>query len=361
MMPSLARRHRPKRLADLVGQDALVQTLTAGLAKGQTAQAYVLTGIRGVGKTTTARIIARALNCETGPTAEPCGQCDSCRALDAESHPALVEIDAASQSGVDAMRALLEQLPYAPMMGRTKVVVIDEAHGLSRSAWDALLKTLEEPPPHVVFVFATTEARKIPATILSRCQTFALKRIPPAEAEARLAAVCAADAIPAAPGALAAIALAGEGSMRDALTLLDQARLRADGAEITPALVAEMLGTAGIADVLALAERVLARDARGTLDVLRRVRAQGALAEPLAQDLAQAAVLCAETALDPAAPAALPPKAQEAARAIAKAHGPAGASALYAAMAKAIPDLRESHDPDSALEMALLRLAWSPA
>jgi DNA polymerase-3 subunit gamma/tau len=361
MMPSLARRHRPKRLADLVGQDALVQTLTAGLAKGQTAQAYVLTGIRGVGKTTTARILARALNCETGPTAEPCGRCDSCRAFDAESHPALIEIDAASQSGVESIRALLEQIPYAPMMGRTKVVVIDEAHGLSRPAWDALLKTLEEPPPHVVFVFATTEARKIPATILSRCQTFALKRISPADVEARLAAICAAEGIPVAPGALAAVALAGEGSMRDALTLLDQARLRADGAPVTPALVAEMLGTAGIADVLALAERALARDARGTLDLLRRLRAQGALAEPLAQDLAQAAVLCAETALDPTTPATLPPKAQETARAIAQAHGPAGASALYAAMAKTIPDLRESHDPDAALEMALLRFAWSPA
>lgn len=361
MKPSLARRHRPKRLADLVGQDALVQTLTAGLTRGQIAQAYVLTGIRGVGKTTTARILARALNCETGPTPEPCGICDSCRALDAEAHPALIEIDAASQSGVDAMRALLEQLPYAPMMGRTKVVVIDEAHGLSRSAWDSLLKTLEEPPPHVVFIFATTEARKIPATILSRCQTFALKRIPPAEIEARLAAVCASDGIPVAPGALTAIALAGEGSMRDAMTLLDQARLRADGAAITPALVAEMLGTAGIADVLALAERVLARDARGTLDALRRIRAQGALAEPLAQDLAHAAVLCAETALDPEAPSSLPQNAQEAARAIAQAHGPGGAAALYAAMAKAIPEIRESHDPDAALEMALLRLAWSSA
>lgn len=361
MLPSLARRHRPKRLSDLVGQDALVQTLTTSITQGQIAQAYVFTGIRGVGKTTVARIIARALNCDQGPTLNPCGICDNCRAFDTDSHPALIEIDAASQSGIESIRALLEQVPYVPLMGRTKVIVIDEAHGLSRPAWDALLKTLEEPPQNVVFIFATTESRKIPATILSRCQTFSLKRISPTEIQSRLATICTIESIPATPDALTAIALAGEGSMRDALTLLDQARLRANGTEITPTLVAEMIGTAGITDVFTLIERVLARDAQGTLHLLRRLRSQGALAEPLAQDLAQAAVLCAETTLDPTAPAGLPPNAQTLAQTIANTYGFAGASAIYTAITKVIPDLRESHDPDSALEMALLRFVWISA
>ncbi len=366
MLPSLARRYRPSQLSDLVGQEALVRTLTNDLAKGRTAQAYVLTGIRGVGKTSTARIIARSLNCEQGPTATPCGVCENCKAFDKNAHPALMEIDAASNSGIESVRALQEQLPYAPMLGRYKVIVVDEAHGLSKNAWEAFLKTLEEPPQHVVFVFATTEARKIPATVLSRCQTFSLRRIGAQEAESRLKLILdqerALHGLPDyEPQALAALARAGEGSMRDSVTILEQALSRAGDQPLTAQLVADITGSAARTDVLRLLYAVLERQSDKILQSLNGLFESGALPESLAVDVLEACHIVAKTSIDPTTPQTLGLSAQEIQMVhhLAKTFGMNGAQNLWQTLSKSIQDIRESHDPEEALEMLLLRVAFA--
>ena len=230
----LARKYRPTRFDDLIGQEAMVRTLRNAFAIGRVAHAFMLTGVRGVGKTTTARIIARALNCTGpdgtgGPTADPCGVCPNCVAILADRHPDVMEMDAASRTGVDDVREIIEATRFRPLQARTKVFVIDEVHMLSRNAFNALLKTLEEPPPHVKFVFATTEIRKVPVTVLSRCQRFDLRRVAIAELSAHFARIAAAESVAIAPEALALIARAADGSVRDGLSLLDQAIAQAEG------------------------------------------------------------------------------------------------------------------------------------
>jgi len=219
----LARKWRPRSFTELVGQEHVVRALSNALEQQRLHHAYLFTGTRGVGKTTLARILAKALNCETGVTAAPCGKCTACSEIDAGRFVDLIELDAASNTQVDNMRELLENALYAPTSGRYKVYIIDEVHMLSRSAFNAMLKTLEEPPGHVKFILATTDPQKIPVTVLSRCLQFGLKQIPPQQIRDRLTEVLAAENVPADAGSVALIARAAEGSLRDALSLLDQA------------------------------------------------------------------------------------------------------------------------------------------
>src|SRR5210317_2660203 len=219
----LARKWRPKDFADTVGQEHVLQALINALDSGRLHHAYLFTGTRGVGKTTIARILAKALNCEKGVTSQPCGECSACREIDEGRFVDLIEVDAASKTKVDDTRDLLDNVQYAPARGRYKVYLIDEVHMLSKSSFNALLKTLEEPPPHVKFLLATTDPQRLPVTVLSRCLQFNLKRLTPKLIQNRLAEICVAENIEADDAALALISRAADGSLRDGLSLLDQA------------------------------------------------------------------------------------------------------------------------------------------
>ena len=276
----LARKYRPANFDDLIGQEAMVRTLRNAFATGRVAHAFMLTGVRGVGKTTTARIIARALNCvgpdgTGGPTIEPCGVCANCRGILADRHPDVVEMDAASNNGIDEVREIIEAVRFRPMQARTKVFILDEVHMLSKPAFNALLKTLEEPPPHVKFIFATTETRKVPITVLSRCQRFDLRRVRVAELTAHFSRIASAEGITAQPAALDLIARAADGSVRDGLSLLDQAIAQADG-EITGEAVADMLGLADREAVFDVLEAVLAGKPAEALAITDRAHERGA-------------------------------------------------------------------------------------
>lgn len=242
----LARKYRPQKFSDLIGQDAMVRTLGNAIARDRLAHAFLLTGVRGVGKTSTARLIAKALNCvgkdgHGGMTIDPCGECEACRAIAEGRHIDVVEMDAASHTGVDDIRDIVESVRYASVSARFKVYIIDEVHMLSKSAFNALLKTLEEPPAHVKFLFATTEINKVPITVLSRCQRFDLRRISTATLTDYFSKVVQLEQVEAEEEALAMIAKAAEGSVRDGLSILDQAIAHSSGS-ILAADVREMLG-----------------------------------------------------------------------------------------------------------------------
>jgi DNA polymerase-3 subunit gamma/tau len=243
----LARKYRPTTFGELIGHDTLVRTLTNAFNSGRIAHAFMLTGVRGVGKTTTARLIARALNCvgpdgAGGPTMSPCGQCDPCRSIAEDRHPDVIEMDAASRTGVDDMRELIESVRYRPVSARYKIYIVDEVHMLSKAAFNALLKTLEEPPPDIKFVFATTEINKVPVTVLSRCQRYTLPRIPEAMLADYYGTLAVREAVSVEPAALALIARAADGSVRDGLSILDQAIALGFGQTITESSVRDMLG-----------------------------------------------------------------------------------------------------------------------
>ena len=284
----LARKYRPQTFSQLIGQDAMVQTLANAIRRERLAHAFLMTGVRGVGKTSTARLIAKALNCigpdgQGGPTIDPCGVCEPCVAIAEGRHIDVIEMDAASHTGVDDVREIIEAVRYAAVSARYKIYIIDEVHMLSRNAFNALLKTLEEPPAHVKFLFATTEADKLPVTVLSRCQRFDLRRIPHDLLTKQFADICAAEHVIAEPEALSMIAAAAEGSSRDGLSILDQAIAHADlGGEgrVTAAQVQEMLGLADKGTQRRLFAALLAGDGAQLLDLVAQQFALGI--EPLA-------------------------------------------------------------------------------
>ncbi|MBI4251302.1 MAG: DNA polymerase III subunit gamma/tau, partial [Candidatus Tectomicrobia bacterium] len=271
-----ARKWRPQRFEELIGQDHIRRTLSNGLAAGRVAAAYLFSGTRGVGKTTTARILAKALNCESSdkPVPEPCGACASCGEIARGAHPDILEIDGATYTGVDNVRELQEKLQFRPLRGRYKVIIIDEVHQISRAAFNALLKTLEEPPGHVLFALATTEPQRVPETVRSRCQRFDFRPIPEALVVERLRGIAAAEKIGASDEALRMIARAAGGGMRDAISLLDQAATLGGGAA-TPDSVAEATGAVPEALAARVAEAVEARDLAGALEALAAVEAAG--------------------------------------------------------------------------------------
>ncbi len=285
----LARAYRPQRLSELVGQDALVRTLTNAFKTGRIAHAFLLSGVRGVGKTTTARILAKGLNCtgpdgKGGPTPEPCGVCPSCVAIAEQRALDVIEMDAASQTGKADVLELVQGIQLAPLAARYKVYILDEVHMLSEKAWNALLKTVEEPPPHAKFVFATTEIRKVPLTVLSRCQRFELRRVPAETLVAHLARICSNEGIEAEASALELLAAAAEGSVRDALSLLDQAIAIGEG-RVTADAVREMLGLADRGRIVELLEAALAGSPARVLELLDELWALGAEPRLVVQDL----------------------------------------------------------------------------
>ncbi len=287
----LARKYRPETFADLVGQAAMVRTLRNAFEADRIAQAFIMTGIRGIGKTTTARIIAKGLNCvgpdgTGGPTVEPCGVCEPCVAIAEGRHVDVMEMDAASRTGVGDIREIIESVHYRAASARYKIYIIDEVHMLSTSAFNALLKTLEEPPAHVKFIFATTEIRKVPVTVLSRCQRFDLRRIEPEDMIAMLRRIADAEGAAIADDALALITRAAEGSARDAQSLLDQAISHGAG-ETTAVQVRAMLGLADRGRVLDLFDLIMKGDAAGALSELARQYADGVDPMAVLRDLAE--------------------------------------------------------------------------
>ncbi|MDB5694757.1 MAG: polymerase subunit gamma/tau [Sphingomonas bacterium] len=273
----LARKYRPQTFSELIGQDAMVQTLGNAIKRDRLAHAFLMTGVRGVGKTSTARLIAKALNCigadgQGGPTIDPCGVCDPCRSIAEGRHMDVIEMDAASHTGVDDVREIIDASRYAAVSARFKIYIVDEVHMLSKNAFNALLKTLEEPPPHVKFLFATTEVNKVPITVLSRCQRFDLRRISADKLAEHFGKVCDLEGVVAEPEALALIARASEGSARDGLSILDQAIAHAglEGEAVTARAVREMLGLSDRGAVRDLFALVLTGDGAGALNQLRR-------------------------------------------------------------------------------------------
>ena len=356
----LARKWRPKDFADTVGQDHVLQALINALDSERLHHAYLFTGTRGVGKTTIARILAKALNCEkNGVSSEPCGECSACTEIDEGRFVDLVEVDAASKTKVDDTRDLLDNVQYAPARGRYKVYLIDEVHMLSKSSFNALLKTLEEPPPHVKFLLATTDPQKLPATVLSRCLQFNLKRMTPRLISDRLQYICEAEKIEFEAAGLALLARAADGSMRDALSLLDQA-IAYCGGQIEETQVGLMLGTINRDHVVRLLRLLAVNDAAGIIDSLREIDEQfpdyGRLLEDLARDLQRIAVFQVVGACDSDDELS----EQEFAE-LAESLPQADVQLFYQTALMGRRDLHLAPDPRSGVEMTLLRmLAFRP-
>jgi DNA polymerase-3 subunit gamma/tau len=362
----LARKYRPQTFSELIGQEAMVQTLANAIRRERLAHAFVMTGVRGVGKTSTARLIAKALNCvgpdgQGGPTIDPCGVCEPCVAIAEGRHIDVVEMDAASHTGVDDVREIIEAVRYSAVSARYKIYIIDEVHMLSKNAFNALLKTLEEPPQHVKFLFATTEVNKIPVTILSRCQRFDLRRIPGDALQAHFTHVVEAEGVSAEPAALALIASAAEGSARDGLSILDQAIAHAELSGEQPHVAAEqvrqMLGLADRSSVRRLMGHLLASDAGAVLDSLAEQHRLGV--DPAAiiadlLDLVHAITLAKSGRVDDD-----PARSAEECAALEDWSGKLGFAALHRLwqlLLKGHGEILSAVNPRDACDMALLRV-----
>mgnify|MGYP006421828889 CR=1 FL=1 len=358
----LARKYRPASFEDLIGQEALVRTLTNALDAGRMPQAFVLTGVRGVGKTTTARILARALNCigpdgQGGPTAHPCGVCENCTAIAADRHVDVIEMDAASRTGVDDIRDLIDGVRYRPVSARRKVYVVDEVHMLSKNAFNALLKTLEEPPAHVTFVFATTEIRKVPVTVLSRCMRFDLRRIDHDVLVAHFRDLLDREGIAIDDEALAMVARAADGSVRDGLSLLDQAIALADG-PVTGEQVKSMLGLADRGHVYDLYDAVLHGQPGAALAILGDLYAAGADPAVVLQDMLEVTHTLTRLQVvgEGEATAGLPETERTRGRDMAQALRPATLARNWQMLLKGLQETQHAPQPRQAAEMVLVRL-----
>ncbi|MGH8496286.1 MAG: DNA polymerase III subunit gamma/tau [Gammaproteobacteria bacterium] len=357
---ALARKWRPRRFDEMVGQEHVLRALVNALDHERLHHAYLFAGTRGVGKTTIARIFAKCLNCERGVSSTPCGECAACREIDEGRFVDLLEVDAASRTKVDDTRELLENVQYRPARGRYKVYLIDEVHMLSKHSFNALLKTLEEPPPHVKFLLATTDPQKLPVTVLSRCLQFSLKRLPVDLIEGRLREICEAESIAAEPAALMQLARAADGSLRDALSLLDQAVAYGAG-KLSADEVAAMLGSLDQAQVERFVEALCDNDGARLLDEVARIAEQ---APDYAEVLDALATLLQRIALVQAVPD-LESDERFDAEAVGRLAGrlePEDTQLFYQIAILGRRDLGDAPDPRSGFEMTLLRmLAFRPA
>jgi DNA polymerase-3 subunit gamma/tau len=358
----LARKYRPSNFSELVGQEPMVRTLTNAFATGRIAQAWMLTGVRGVGKTTTARILARALNYKTSSVDQPSVDLavlgEHCQAIMEGRHVDVIEMDAASHTGIDDIRDIIERVRYAPVSARYKVYIIDEVHMLSTQAFNGLLKTLEEPPPHVKFIFATTEIRKVPITVLSRCQRFDLRRIDAGALVAHLSSIAAKEGISVDDDALAMIARAAEGSARDSLSILDQAIAHGAGS-VSAEAVRAMLGLADRARIVDLFEHVMKGDVAAALAEFRTQYDTGADPAAVLTDLAEFNHLVTRLRFVPTAmdDASLSQDERERGADFARALSVRVLSRTWQMLLKGIPEVQSSNRPVSAAEMVLIRLA----
>jgi DNA polymerase-3 subunit gamma/tau len=358
----LARKYRPQTFADLIGQEAMVRTLKNAFAADRIAHAFVMTGVRGVGKTTTARIIAKGLNCvgpdgTGGPTTEPCGVCEPCRAIAEGRHVDVLEMDAASRTGVGDIREIIDSVHYRAASARFKVYIIDEVHMLSTAAFNALLKTLEEPPAHVKFIFATTEIRKVPVTVLSRCQRFDLKRIEPEVMMAHLASVAAKEGATLATDALALITRAAEGSVRDAMSLMDQAIAHGAG-ETSAVQVRAMLGLADRGRTLDLFDLIMRGDAATALAELSGQYADGADPMAVLRDLAEITHWISVIKINPASAEdpTTPPDEQSRGVDMAARLPMRALTRMWQMLLKAVEEVALAPNAMMAAEMAVIRL-----
>ncbi|MEE9256691.1 MAG: DNA polymerase III subunit gamma/tau, partial [bacterium] len=356
-----ARKWRPQRFDELIGQDHIRRTLSNALARGRAASAYLFSGTRGVGKTTTARILAKALNCESGegPVAEPCNECSSCTEINRGSHPDILEIDGATYTGVDNVRDLREGLRYRPARGRSKVIIIDEVHMLSKGAFNALLKTLEEPPPHVVFIFATTELHRVPDTVLSRCQVFEFRRIPASVIQAQLVRIVQDQGREVEEGALRLLARMGEGSMRDAQSLLDQALAFSGEERLTLADLETVLGVPSGEIYRRLAAAIVSREGREALCTLHEVFEAGHDLRLFCTNLLEffRDIMVLQAAGEGRELFDVGPEELEERKALAGKIGFSEAHQAYSILQGAEVELRTSDHPRMTLELAVLRMA----
>lgn len=363
----LARKYRPANFDELIGQDALVRTLKNAISSNRIAHAFMLTGVRGVGKTTTARIIAKALNYTgpdglAGPTTESTDDCAQCQSIAEGRHPDVMEMDAASRTGVDDIREILDGVRYAPTAARYKIYIIDEVHMLSKGAFNALLKTLEEPPPHVKFIFATTEIRKVPVTVLSRCQRFDLRRVEIPVLEAHYTSICKQENVKCEAAAIAMIARAADGSVRDGLSLLDQAMALGADEGVTAALVQNMLGLADRGRILDLLDHALKGNVAEALSVMDDLHRLGADASVIVNDLLELTHLMTRLRIAPNTKdmtAGLSPDGIVRAADLAGKLSMPSLGRAWQILLKGVGEVNAAPSPQAAAEMVLIRLIYA--